>query len=185
MHCIALQRIRGAPHVVWVGRVVIGHKSDQTFRSALSVVEPHFWGENRSPPRLPPFLGELVDRSGHGSAGVVFSWLVCPSAHGPRLCCFWVCRGRPSLRALSARRNCLVSFGGLVERRLAVRRRRAPLVGRWEWGLGEETPTSWGRLPLASSYSPGGLGVVVQSPGRRSGPTLPHREAKVSGVGSP
>ena len=49
----------------------------------------------------------------------------------------------------------------------------------------EETPTSWGRLPLASPYSPGGSGVVVHSPGRRSGPTLPHREAKVSGVGSP
>ena len=161
MHCTTLQRIRGAPHGVWVGRVVIGRKSDQTFRFALSVVEPHFWGENRSPPRLPPLL---VDRSGHGSASVAFSWLVCPSAHGPRLCCFWVCRGRPSLRALSARRNCLVSFDGLVERRLAVRRRRAPLVGRWGWGLNEETPTSWGRLPLASSYSPGGSGVVVHSP---------------------
>ena len=141
-------------------------------------------GKTDPPTRLPPLLGELVDRSGHGSAGVVPSWLVCPSAHGPRLCCFWACQGRPSLRALSARRNCLVSFGGLVERRLAVRRRRAPVGGRWEWGLGEETPTSWGRLPLASSYSPGGLGVVVHSPGRRSGHTLPHREAKVSGVGS-
>ena len=71
---------------------------------------------------------------------------------------------------------------GLVERRLAVHRHRAPLIRRWEWGLNEETPTSWGRLPLASSYSPGGSGVVVHTLGRRSGPTLPHREAKVSGV---
>ena len=133
----------------------------------------------------PPLQGELVDRTGHGSAGVIFSWLACPSAHGPCLCCFWVCRGRPSLRALSARRKCLVSFGGLVERRLAVRRHRAPLVGHWEWGLGEETPMSWGQLPLALPYSPGELGVAVYSPRRRSGPTLPHRKAKVSGVGSP
>ena len=98
---------------------------------------------------------------------------------------FWVCRGRPSLRALSARRNCLVSFGGLVERWLVVRRRSAPLVGRWEWGLNEVTPTSWGRYPLASSYSPRGSGIAVHSLGRRSGPTLLHSEAKVSGVGSP
>ena len=81
--------------------------------------------------------------------------------------------------------NRLVSFGGLMEKRLVVCRRCAPLIGCWEWGLNEETPTSWGRLPLASSYSPGGPGVIVHSLGRRSGPTLPHCEAKVSGVGFP
>ena len=161
--------------------------ADQSIILRSSAAEPHFWGPSRSPPRLPSPLGELVDRSGHGSAGVVFSRQVCPSAHGPRLCCFWVCRGTPSPRALLARRYCLVSFGELVERRLIVRRRRAPLAGHWVWGLNEETPTSWGRLPLtSSSYSPGGSGVVVvHSLGQRSGPTLPHREAKVSVVGSP
>ena len=101
---------------------------------------------------------------------------------------FVVFRGLPGqtiVLSLVGSSNCLVSFGGLVERRLVVRRHCAPLVGCWEWGLNEETPTSWGRLPLASSYSPGGSGVVVHSLGWRSGPTLPHCEAEVSGVGSP
>ena len=38
---------------------------------------------------------------------------------------------------------------------------------------------------LVSSYSPKGSGVIVRSPRRRGGPTLPHCEAKVSVVGSP
>ena len=42
------------PHVVWVGRVVIGRKSDQTFHSALLVVEPHFWGKTDPPSLAPP-----------------------------------------------------------------------------------------------------------------------------------
>ena len=51
------------PHVVWVGRVVIGRKPDQTFRSALPVVEPHFWVENRSPPRLPSWESRSTGRA--------------------------------------------------------------------------------------------------------------------------
>ena len=40
-------------------------------------------------------------------------------------------------------------------------------------------------LGFKAAHSPGGSGVVVHSLGRRSGPTLPHHEAEVSGVGSP
>ena len=170
------------PHVVWVGHVAIGRNSTKRLAPCCQSWSRTFWGESRSPPRLPSLLGELVDRS---SAGIAPSWLVCPSAHGPHLCCFLDLPGQTIVLSPVGSSNRLVSFGGLVERRLVVRRRCAPLVGCWEWGLNEETPTSWGRLPLASSYSPGGSGVVVHSPGRRSGPTLPRREAKVSGVGSP
>ena len=125
------------PHVVCVGRVVTGRKSDQTFRSALSVVEPHFWGKNRSPSLAPP-----PARAGRP----VGPWLcryrlfVAGLSVYPRTPSLLLL-GLPGLRALSARRNCLLSFGGLVERRLVVRHHCAPLVGRWEWGLNEETPS--------------------------------------------
>ena len=47
---IELQRIRGATHYFWA---VTGRQFDQTFCSALSVVEPLFWGSNRFPPLFP------------------------------------------------------------------------------------------------------------------------------------
>ena len=84
-----------APHAVWVEHVVIGRNSTKRLAPRCRSYSRTFWWENRSPLRLPSLLGELVDRLGHCSAGVVFSWLVCPSAHGPRLYS-WDCRGRPS-----------------------------------------------------------------------------------------
>ena len=56
------------PIYVWVGRVVICRKFDQTFCSALSVA---FGGSNRSAPLFPSPQGELVDWS--GATGVVSS----------------------------------------------------------------------------------------------------------------
>ena len=147
----------------------------------LLVVEPHFWGENRSPLYLTSLMRELVDRS---SADVTPSWLVCPSTHGPHLCCFLCHPGQTIGLSPVGSSNHLVSFGGLVERQLVIRHRCSALVGYWKWGLNKETPMSGGRLPHASSYSPWGSGIV-HSPGRKSGPILPHHEAEVSGVGSP
>ena len=40
-----------------------------------------FGDQTDPPPHFPSLLGELVDRSGHGAAGVVSSWLVCPSGY--------------------------------------------------------------------------------------------------------
>ena len=166
-----------SPHVVWVGHIVIGRSSTKRLAPCCQSWSRTFWGETRSPPRLPSLLGELVDRS---SAGIGPSWLVCPSAHGPRLCCF-----SGSARADHRLEPCrlIESLGELWWARGKTTRHPSSLCafGRvLGMGFNEGTPTSWGRLPLASSYSPGGSGVVVRSPGRRSGPTLPHREAKVS-----
>lgn len=73
--------------------VVISRNSIKRFAphariAILSVAEPLLGGPNRSP-LSPSLLGELVSRSGHGAAGVVPSWFVCPSAYRPRHCCFW------------------------------------------------------------------------------------------------
>ena len=69
INCTVLQRIRGAPREVWVGCGVVGRRRPIN-HSAFSAAEPHFWGRSRSPPRLSSPLGGMVDRSGHGSAGV-------------------------------------------------------------------------------------------------------------------
>ena len=113
-----------------VGHVVIGRNSTKRLAPCCQSWSRTFWGESRSPPRLPSLLGELVDRS---SAGIAPSWLVCPSTHGPRLC-FLGLPGQTIVLSLVGSSNHLVSFGGLVERRLVIRRRCAPLVGCWEWG---------------------------------------------------
>ena len=86
-------------------------------------MEPHFGGESRPPPYLPSGVSWSTGRAIPLPVSSFHGWSVRP----PTDLVFVV-----SPRALPARRNCLVSFGELVERRLVVRRRRAPLVGRWE-----------------------------------------------------
>ena len=152
-------------HDVWVGHGVIGRNSTKRLAPRCRSWSRIF-GEKTDPPIACPPSWESWS-TGRAIALPVSSlhgWSVCP----PTDLVFVVpgsAGADPRLEPYRLVVNCLVSFGGLAEKRPVVCRRRAPLVGHWEWDLNKETPTSWGRLPLASSYSPGGSGVVVHSLG--------------------
>ena len=68
-------------------------------------------------PSFRSILGDLVDRSGHGSAGAISSWLVCPSARGPRRCCFGLLAQTVAV-SLVGSSSFAVSFGRLVASRV-------------------------------------------------------------------
>ena len=77
---------------VWVGCVVISRTSTKCFTPRCRSQSCFLRGRTE-PPLFTSLLGELVGRSGHGAVSVASSWLVCPSAHGPRRCCFWSAGG--------------------------------------------------------------------------------------------
>ena len=148
----AAPRDRGAT-LVWVRRVVIGQKFDPT--SLLRIVERRgaFWGvkthtsslfpssqEGRSPGQamgLPALFSHNVPIRLPTDLAVVRS----ATAHADHRC--EPCR----LIVTSSRREPLL---GLVV--VIVIINAGVLVWFfaecWEWGLNEETPLSWGRLPL-------------------------------------
>ena len=106
-------------------------------------------------------LGELVDRSGHGSAGVVSSWLVCPSAPGLRRCCFGLLAQTVAV-SLVGSSSFAVSFGRLVASRVVCldgRQGNGSLKNPYR--LGVDFP-SFRHTPLgdsASLYTPLGGGA--------------------------
>ena len=140
----------------------------------LSVVEPHFLG--RKP--IPPSLALPPGRAGRPVVCRYRSFMACLSVR-PRTSSllFLGLPGQTIVLSLVGSSSELWWARGKTARHPSSLCAFGRVLGM---GFNEGTPTSWGRLPLASSYSPGGSGVVVHSPGRRSGPTLPHREAKVS-----
>ena len=104
------------PRHVWVGCVVIGRNSTTLLAPRLSVAEPLF-GVKSSLPSFRSPLGKLVDQSGHGSAGAISSWLVCPSAHRPRRCCFGLLAQTVAM-SLDGSSSSAASPGQLVVRRV-------------------------------------------------------------------
>ena len=135
-------------HVVWIGRVVTGRRFDQTSCSALSDAEPHLWAKP-TPPRFAPLLGGLVDRSGHGAAGVAFV-MACLSV-----------RPQTSLLllfSLLAQTAAVLVVASLRALSAGGRRRGAPALPEcWERSLSKETRKILGPTPPRFVVLPRGI----------------------------
>ena len=114
-----------------------------------------FLGAKPIPLSFCSLLRELVNRSPYQYRLIMGCLSVCPrtsllswAARTARRC-----EPRRLIVLLGKGRSCAVSFCWLVVERLVVRRRRASCRAL---GMGSQCrgPTSWGRLLLASSYSP-------------------------------
>ena len=123
------------------------------------------------------------------AACIVFSWyfyrpptdLVALPMRLMAAWCFVVCKSRPSLWASSARRSrrcepCRLMFVVVVVVVVHISARRRVLRLRPERSARAVPGSTSPRFTVL----PKGPGAIVHSPGRRSGPTLPHREAKLS-----
>ena len=162
----------------WVGRIVIDRKKSTTHLALHCRTRGRFFGDQTDTHSFCPPLVRACWLTGQVAgvavAGVAFI-MACLSV-------------RPWTSSL------LLWTAGAA-RRCEPRRLVAVRCELW-WAHGKgvlsawvadrvtglETGTALGSTPPGFAVLPEGSGAP---PGRRSGPTLPHREAKVSGVGSP
>ena len=150
--------IRLAHRPLWCGRLSSGWPKNRPVVSRLVVCRrAALAGGQTAPLSLFP---SQEDRSGEDS------------------CCWPVPEGCP-------RRFLMVMVVGFRRHRGAL----CFMVEGSGWGLNEETPSFRGRPPLPSirrRYSGVDTAYTPPHPKQRgSGPTQPHREARVSGVGPP